>query len=71
MQLIVIYIPYIEDKETFNSFCKSLPRWRRGSRLDCGWADPGLNPGLPSPQVGPLMARRLKMSSDVLVPVSG
>ena len=46
-------------------------RWRRGSRLDCESDDPGLNPGLPLPRVGPLMARRLKTSSDVPVLVSG
>ena len=49
----------------------SPPLWRRGSGLDFGSEDPGAIPGLPSPRVGPLMARRLKTSSDVLVPVSG
>ena len=47
------------------------PPWRRGSGLDCGSEDPGSIPGLTSPPVGPLMARRLKTSSDVPVPVSG
>ena len=41
------------------------PRWRRGSGLDCGSEDPVSIPGIPSPRVGPLMARRLKTSSDV------
>ena len=43
----------------------------RVRRLDCGLGDLGSIPDLPSPCVGPLMARRLSMSSDVLVPVSG
>ena len=47
------------------------PRWHRGSGLDCGSEDPGLIPGLPSTRVGPLMARRLKTSSDVPMLVSG
>ena len=34
------------------------PRWRRGSRLDFGSEDPGSIPRLPSPRVGPLVARR-------------
>ena len=34
------------------------PRWRRGSGLDFGSEDPGSIPRLPSPRVGPLMARR-------------
>ena len=49
-------------------FHYSPPRWRRGSGLDCTSEDPGSIPGLPSPPVGPLMARRLKISSDVPVP---
>ena len=49
----------------------SPPRWCRGSGLDCGSDDLGLIPGIPSPCVGPLMARRLKTSLDVPVPVSG
>ena len=36
----------------------SPPRWRRGSGLDFGSEDPGSIPGLPSPRVGPPMARR-------------
>ena len=36
----------------------SPPRWRRGSGLDCGSDDPGSIPGIPSPRVGPLMAKR-------------
>ena len=40
-----------------------------GSLLDCGSGDPGSIPGIPSPHVGPLMAWRLKTSSDVPVPV--
>ena len=36
----------------------SPPRWRRGSGLDFGSEDPGSIPRLPSPRVGPLMARR-------------
>ena len=44
------------------SFCtlfnKGPPRWRRGSGLDFGSEDPGSIPRLPSPRVGPLMARR-------------
>ena len=47
------------------------PWWRIGSGLDCGLEDSGSIPGIPSPPVGPLMARRLRTSSDVLVPVSG
>ena len=51
---------------------RSLPRWRRVSGLDCGSEDPGLITGLSSlTRVGPLMARRLKTSSDVPVPVLG
>ena len=49
----------------------SPPRWRRGSGLDCGSEDPGLIPSIPSPRVDPLMAKRLKTSSDCPVPVSG
>ena len=50
----------------------SMPRWRRGSWLDCGSGDLGSIPGIPLPRVGPLMARRLKTSfSDVTVPVLG
>ena len=47
------------------------PRCHRGSGLDCGSEDPGSIPGILSPCVGPLMARRLKGSSNVPVPVSG
>ena len=47
------------------------PRWPRGSGLDFRSEDPGSIPGIPSPRVGPLMARGLKTSSDVPVPVSG
>ena len=47
----------------------SPPRWRRGSGMECGSEDPGSTPGVPSPRVGPLMARRLK--TDFSVPVSG
>ena len=43
----------------------SLPRWHRGSGLDCGAGNAGLIPGIPSLCVGLLMARRLKTSSDV------
>ena len=32
----------------------------QGSGLDCGSEDPGSIPGIPSPRVGPLMARRFK-----------
>ena len=39
-----------------DNWCPS--RWRRGSGLDFGSEDPGSIPGLPSPRVGPLMARR-------------
>ena len=46
-----------------------LLRMRRGSGLDCGSDNPGLIPGITSPHMGPLMARRLKTSSDVPVPV--
>ena len=48
-----------------------LLRWRRGSGLDCWSDDPGSIPGMPSPCVGPLMARMLKTSLDVLMSVSG
>ena len=41
-------------------------QWRRGSGLDCGSEDPGSIPGIPSPHMGPLMARRLSMSSEAL-----
>ena len=34
------------------------PRWRRGSGLDFGSEDPGSISRLPSPRVGPLVARR-------------
>ena len=46
---------------------RHLPRWRRGSRLDCGSGDLGSIPSIPSACVDPLMARRLKTSSDVRV----
>ena len=36
----------------------SPPRWCRSSGLDFGSEDPGSIPRLPSPRVGPLMARR-------------
>ena len=36
------------------------PRWRRGSELDFGSEDPGSIPCLPSPRVGPLMAKEVK-----------
>ena len=49
---------------TFTGF--SPPRWRRGSGLDCGSEDPGSIPGIPSPGVGPPMARRLKTCRDRL-----
>ena len=45
------------------------PQWRRGSRLNYGSGDPGSIPGKHSPRVGPLMARMLKTSSDIPVPV--
>ena len=48
-----------------------LPVWHRGNGLDCGSGDLGSIPGIPSPRVGPLMARMLKTSLDVPVPVSG
>ena len=32
--------------------------WRRDRGLDCGSGNPGLIPGIPSPLVSPLMARR-------------
>ena len=35
----------------------SPPRWCRDSGLDFGSEDPGSIPRLPSPRVGPLMAR--------------
>ena len=41
---------------------RSLLRWRRSIRLECGSLDPGLIPGVPSLCVGPLMVRRLKTS---------
>ena len=53
------------------------PQWlfaRRGGVEVAGWTvdrTTGFDSRLPSPRVGPLMARRLKTSSDVLVPVSG
>ena len=47
------------------------PRWRRGSGLDFGSEEPCSILGLPSPRVGPLMARRLKTSSDVRCPCRG
>ena len=56
---------------TFKSNNLCPPRWRRGSGLDCGSGDQDSVPGLPSPLVGPLMARRLKISSDDPVPVFG
>ena len=43
----------------------------RGSGLDCGSEDPSSISGIPSPRMGPLMARRLKTSADVPVPVLG
>ena len=55
--------------EMYNLHTLSPLRWRRGSGLDCGSEDPGSIPCLPSPRG--LMARRLKTSSDVPVPVSG
>ena len=35
------------------------PGWRRGRGLDCGSGDPCSISGIPSPHVGPRMARRL------------
>ena len=48
---------------TASNDLSSPPRWRRGSGLDFGSEDPGSIPRLPSPRVGPLMARRLKTPS--------
>ena len=47
---------------------KGPPRWRRGSRPDSCFCS---ILGIPSPRVGPLMARRFRMSSDILMPMSG
>ena len=46
------------------------PQFRRDSGLDSVSGDPGSIPGTPSTRVGPLMAKRLKTSSDVTVLVS-
>ena len=43
----------------------------RDSRLDCGSGDQDSIPGIPLPCVGPLMARRLRTSSDDPVPMFG
>ena len=51
--------------------CQCPPWWLRGSVLDCWSEDLGSIPGLPSPRVGLLMARRLHTSSDIPVPMSG
>ena len=56
---------------TFKSNNLCPPRWRCGSGLDCGSEDQDSIPDLLSLRVGPLMARRLKTSSDDLVPVCG
>ena len=56
---------------TFISFPRYLPWWCRGSGLHCGSEDSVSIPGIPSTCVGPLMARRLKTSSDIPVPESG
>ena len=56
---------------TFKSKNLCAPRWRRGSGLDCGSGDQDSIPDIPLPCVGPLMARRLKTSSDDPVPVFG
>ena len=58
-------------KCTLPSISNCPPRLLRGSGMDCGLGDPGSIPGIPMPCVGPLMARRLKTSSDIPVPVSG
>ena len=60
-----------EQQPDLSQLGMSPPRWRRGSGLDCRSEDPGSIPSLSSPRVGPLMARGLKTSSDVPVPVSG
>ena len=49
-----------------NSLIHYPPQWCRGSGLDCGSGDLGSIPGVPSPRVGPPMARRLVTSSDVV-----
>ena len=56
---------------TFKSNNLCPPRWRSGSGLGCGSGDQDSIPGLLSLRVGPLMARRLKTSSDDLVPACG
>ena len=45
-------------EKCFRFLTRCPPRWRRGSGLDFGSEDPGSIPCLPSPRVGPLMARR-------------
>ena len=50
---------------------RSPPRLRRGSGFDCRLGDPGSIPDIPSADADPLMAKRLKTSSDVLVSVVG
>ena len=57
--------------EPFFNFFSCPPQWCRGSRLDCGLGDMGVIPGIPSLHVGPLMARRLKTSLDVLLHMLG
>ena len=47
---------------------KSPPQWRRCRELDGGSGDPCSVPGIPSPRVSPLMARRSKTSMDVYSP---
>ena len=41
-----------------------MPQQHRGSGMDCGSGDAGLIPGVPSMCAGPLIARRLMMSSE-------
>ena len=55
-----IYVIDCENTSLTTHSCP--PRWCRGSGLDCGSEDPGSIPSLPSPRVGPLMARKLKTS---------
>ena len=56
---LIILICHISHRAKFRQGKFKVARhWPRGSGLDFGSDDSGLIPGLPSPRVGPLMARR-------------
>ena len=56
--ILDVYRPSLNSHTFILTYCGRPPRWRRGSGLDLGSEDSGSIPCLPSPRVGPLMARR-------------